>query len=161
MRKQERTRDRPYIPDYGIEESDKGLLGWDFVQNQMKDAENYWLSTTKPNSHPHVIPTWGSWINDNFYFGGGSETQNRKNLAENPHIVVHSESGVRVVIIEGKVSIEKEEDLIKEIKKDYMRKYNLDHPPPFYRVNKTKVFCWDMNDYVGTPTRWKFREIKE
>jgi nitroimidazol reductase NimA-like FMN-containing flavoprotein (pyridoxamine 5'-phosphate oxidase superfamily) len=161
MMKQEKSRDRPYIADYGIEESDNGLLDWDFVQNEMKDAKNYWLSTTKSDSRPHAIPIWGSWINDNFYFGGGSETQNRKNLAENPHIIVHSESGTKVVIIEGKVSIEKNENVIKEIKMDYMRKYNLDHPPPFYRVNKTKVFCWDMNDYAGTPTRWKFNEIKE
>ena len=161
MKKQEKTRDRPYIPDYGIEESDNGLLGGDFVQNEMKDAKNYWLSTTKSDSRLHAIPTWGSWINDDFYFGGGSETQNRKTLAENPHIIVHSESGTKVVIIEGKVSIEKKENLIKEIKKNYMRKYNLDHPPPFYRVNKTKDICWDMIDYAGTPTRWKFIEIKE
>ena len=161
MKKQEKIRDRPYIHDYGIEESEAGLLGWDFVQNEMKDAKNYWLSTIKPDGRPHAIPIWGSWINDGFYFGGGSETQNRKNLAENPYIVVHSESGTKVVIIEGKVSIENNEILIKEIKKDYMRKYNLDHPSPFYRVNKTKVLCWDMSDYAGTPTRWKFIEIKE
>ena len=100
MKKQERIRDRPYIKDYGIEESDTGLLGWDFVKDEMKDARNYWLSTTKSDCRPHAIPVWGSWINDDFYFGGGSETQNRKNLTENPNIVVHSESGIKVVIIE-------------------------------------------------------------
>ena len=160
--KQEKTRDRPCIPpDYNIEESDTGLLDWNFVQDEMKDARNYWLSTTTSDGRPHAIPIWGSWTNDNFYFGGGPDTKNRKNLAKNPHIVVHSESGTKVVIIEGKVSVEKKENRINEIQKDYKRKYNLDHPPPFYRVNKTKVLCWDMNDYANTPTRWKFIEIKE
>jgi len=159
---QEKTRDRPYIPpDYNIEKSDMGLLDWDFVQDELKDARNYWLSTTTSDCRPHAIPIWGSWVNDVFYFGGGPDTKNRKNLAENPHIVVHSESGTKVVIIEGKVSIEKNRDLILEIQKDYERKYNLKHPPPFYRVDKTKVLCWDMNDYAGTPTRWKFIESKE
>jgi hypothetical protein len=161
MKRQEMIRDRPYIPDYGIEESDSGLLSGDFVQDEMKDARNYWLSTKNSDCFPHAIPVWGSWINDVFYFGGGPRTKNQRNLADNPNIVVHSESGTKVVIIEGKVSIEKNENLIKEIKKDYLRKYNLDHPPPFYRVDKSKVFCWDMNNYAGTPTRWKFIEIKE
>ncbi|OLS16475.1 MAG: hypothetical protein HeimC3_54180 [Candidatus Heimdallarchaeota archaeon LC_3] len=161
MKKQEKTRDRPYIPNYGIEKSDNGLLSWDFVQNEMKNAKNYWLSTTRSDGRPHAIPIWGSWINDNFYFGGGLETQNRKNLAKNPHIVIHSESGTKTVIIEGTVAIEENKDLIKVIQKDYMRKYNIDHPPPFYRVKKTKAFCWDMNDYAGTPTRWKFKDSTE
>ena len=44
MMRQEKTRDRPYIPpDYNIEESDTGLLDWNFVQDEMKDAKNYWL----------------------------------------------------------------------------------------------------------------------
>lgn len=156
MKEQKKRRDRPYILDYGIEESENGLLDWEFVQNEMKDAKNYWLSTTRSNNRPHAIPIWGSWINDTFYFGGGSETLNWRNLAENPYIVVHSESGTKVVIIEGEVSIEKDNNIIKEIKKDYMRKYHLDHPPPFCRVKKTKVFCWDMIDFAGTPTRWTF-----
>jgi len=156
IKKKERIRDRPYILNYGIEESDSGLLEWDFIQNEMKDAKNYWICTTKLDYRPHVIPVWGSWIDDNFYFGGGSGTKNRKNLAENPYIVVHSESGTKVVIIEGKVSIEENEKRIQEIKKDYIRKYKLDHPPPFYRVNLTKVLGWDMNDYARTPTRWIF-----
>ena len=156
IKKQDKFRDRPYIPGYGIEESDSGLLGWDFIQNEMKDAKNYWLCTAGSDSLPHAIPVWGSWIDDNFYFGGGPGTKNQRNLTENPHIVVHSESGTKVVIIEGKVSIEKNYKRIQEIKKDYLRKYNLDHPPPFYRVKKTKVLCWDMNDYMKTPTRWKF-----
>ena len=156
FKKQDKIRDRPYIPNYGIEESDSGLLGWDFVHDEMKDAKNYWLCTTRSDHRPHAIPVWGSWINDSFYFGGGFETKNQKNLAENPHIVVHSESGTNVVIIEGKVSIEEDDKIIQEIKRDYLRKYNLDHPPPFYRVDKTKVMCWNMNDYARTPTRWKF-----
>jgi len=161
IKKKEKIRDRPYILDYGIEESDSGLLEWDYVQNEMKDAKNYWLCTTKSDYRPHAIPVWGSWIDDNFYFGGGSDTKKRKNLAKNPNILVHSESGNKVVIIEGKVSIEENEKRIQEIKKDYIRKYNLDHPPPFYRVDMTKVLGWDMNDYARTPTRWKFIETEK
>jgi hypothetical protein len=81
----DKLRDRPHIPDYGIEESDKGLLSWEFVRTELKNAKNYWLSTTKPNGDPHAIPIWASWINVQFFFGGGPDTQNRKNLEKNPH----------------------------------------------------------------------------
>lgn len=161
MKLQEKKRDRPYIPGYGIEKSDKGLLDWDFVQENMKNARNYWISTSSLDCQPHAIPVWGSWIDNDFFFGSGSDTKNQKNLAHNPCIIVHSESGMKVVIIEGKVSIEKDEEKIIRIKKDYLRKYKIDHPPPFFRVNKIKVICWDMNDYQGTPTRWKFKYLIE
>ncbi|MHA2338698.1 MAG: pyridoxamine 5'-phosphate oxidase family protein [Candidatus Hodarchaeales archaeon] len=152
----DKLRDRPHIPDYGIEESDKGLLSWEFVRTELKNAKNYWLSTTKPNGDPHAIPIWGSWINDQFFFGGGPDTQNRKNLEKNPHIVIHSESGTKVVILEGVVGmLNDDKKLVEEIQKDYKRKYNFDHPEPFYHVKINKVLAWDMNDYAGTPTRWR------
>jgi general stress protein 26 len=158
MNGNEKERDRPYIPDYGIEESDKGLLEWDFVQTEMRDAKNYWLSTTRPNGNPHAIPIWGSWVNDQFFFGGGPDTQNRKNLEKNPRIVVHSESGTKTVILEGVVDILKDDEkLIGEIQKDYKRKYDFDHPAPFYWIKIDKAIAWDMKDYAGTPTRWKFK----
>lgn len=152
----DKFRDRPYIPGYGIEESNKGLLGWDFVQTEMRKAKNYWLSTTRANGKPHAIPIWGSWTNNTFYFGGGPDTQNRKNLAKNPNIVVHSESGTKTVIIEGLVDMENDIEIIELIKEDYKNKYNFDHPPPFYRVKPKKAFAWNMDDYTGTPTRWRF-----
>ena len=69
MNKNDKYRDRPFIPDYGIEESEKGLLSWDFVDNLLKEAKNYWLSTTRPDGRPHVIPIWGVWYKDKFYCG--------------------------------------------------------------------------------------------
>lgn len=46
-------KDRPYIPDYGINKNEEGLLDWEFVEKNMKDGINYWLSTTNPNGNPH------------------------------------------------------------------------------------------------------------
>ena len=149
-------RSRPYIPDYGIEESDKGLLDWNFVEKHMTESKNYWLSTSTPKGNPHAIPIWGAWFKKCFYFGGGPDTKNRKNLSSNPNIVVHTESGVLVVIIEGIVTLETNDTINNEIITIYKEKYKLDHPAPFWRVDPIKVFAWNMEDYAGTPTKFTF-----
>jgi nitroimidazol reductase NimA-like FMN-containing flavoprotein (pyridoxamine 5'-phosphate oxidase superfamily) len=48
-----------------------------------------------------VVPKWGVWINGKIYFDGSPETRHAKNIAENPNICLHLESGDDVVIVEG------------------------------------------------------------
>ena len=156
--KPEKQRTRPYIPDYGIETSEKGMMDWDFVEQQMTESKAYWLSTTTPQGNPHAIPIWGAWYNSSFYFGGGPDTKNRKNLSKNPHIVVHTESGVKVVIIEGLVSLETDDSINNKIVEIYKEKYKLDHPAPFWKVESVKVFAWNSEDYAGTPTKWQIKK---
>jgi hypothetical protein len=43
---------------------------------------------------------WGVWLDETLYFGGG-RTRWARNLAANPAVVVHLESGDDVVIVEG------------------------------------------------------------
>ena len=52
---------RPKMKDYGIHEGDEGMLTWDFVDEQMANSRNYWISTTRPDGRPHVAPVWGIW----------------------------------------------------------------------------------------------------
>jgi hypothetical protein len=47
------------------------------------------------------MPAWAVWLDDALYFDGSPETRRGRNLAENPAIVVHLESGDEVVILEG------------------------------------------------------------
>jgi nitroimidazol reductase NimA-like FMN-containing flavoprotein (pyridoxamine 5'-phosphate oxidase superfamily) len=152
--KKQKQRLRPFIPDYGIETSEKGILEWDFVEKELLDSKQYWLSTVTPEGKPHAIPIWGVWFNTIFYFGGGPKTKNRKNLEKNPNIVVHTESGARAVIIEGIVELETDEKINNEIIKIYKEKYKLDHPAPFWKVEPIKVLAWTIDDYAGTPTKW-------
>lgn len=147
-------KSRPYIPNYGIEESDTGMLDWNFVEKEMTESKSYWLSTTTPKGNPHAIPIWGAWFNKKVFFGGGPNTKNRKNLAKNPRIVVHTESGTRVVIVEGTVTLESDESVNNSIIQIYKEKYKLDHPAPFYRVDPIKIFAWNMEEYAKTPTKW-------
>jgi hypothetical protein len=92
---------RPDIPGYGIRPDGEGILPWSFVDERMANARNYWVATTRPDGRPHAMPLSGVWIDGSFCFGTGPGSRKARNLAENPHLVVHSESGDEVVILEG------------------------------------------------------------
>lgn len=97
------TRSRPYIRGYGIPEHEDGMLSWEEVSNRIAQARNYWIGTTGADGQPHTVPLWGIWIDDTLYFDGAPHTRWGRNLAANPKVVVHLESGDEVVILEGTV----------------------------------------------------------
>jgi hypothetical protein len=71
------------------------------MQQRLVEARNYWLCTVRPNGHPHVVPKWGVWVEGRLYFDGSPDTRHARNIAENPAVVLHLESGDDVVILEG------------------------------------------------------------
>lgn len=145
---------RLQIRDYGIEPSNQGMLGWDNVREWMLKPRNYWIATTRPNGNPHSVPIWGIWLEDVFYFGGG-RTQKVVNMEHNPNVVVHTESGFDMVIIEG-VVFEIPEEFQEIIDDEYESKYNLRHGPTVWWVDMRKVMAWDGNNFKDTPTKWLF-----
>jgi hypothetical protein len=98
----EPVRSRPLLPkDYGVPETDEGMMAWSWAVEQLEAARNYWFSTTRPDGRPHAMPAWAAWTDGALYFDGSPETRRGRNLAVNPAITVHLESGDHVVILEG------------------------------------------------------------
>jgi nitroimidazol reductase NimA-like FMN-containing flavoprotein (pyridoxamine 5'-phosphate oxidase superfamily) len=149
---------------YGISSSANGLLTWDWVDSRMAASRNYWISTTRPDSRPHVVPVWGVWLDGVLYFGGDRQARRSRNLAVNPQASVHLESGDEVVIIEGRVEeVEHDLELLTRIAEAMAVKYPPFKPDPepapgtaMYRVRAQTVFAWTEQDYPNTATRWKF-----
>lgn len=95
---------RPDIPvSYGVPASTEGMLSWSYVTQRLEKARNYWIATTRPDGRPHVVPVWGIWNDDAFYFGGEPTTRWVRNILTNPFVALHLEDGEQVVIVEGKV----------------------------------------------------------
>jgi len=95
---------RPNIPSsYGVPTSTEGMLSWSYVSQRLENARNYWIATTRPDGCPHVVPVWGLWIDDAFYFGGAPDTRWVRNIATNPSVALHLEDAEQVVVVEGKV----------------------------------------------------------
>ena len=99
----EPQRSRPDGPGYNIPDDEEGMRAWVAVSEQIAQARTYWVGTVDPQGQPHAVPIWGIWIETTLYFDGGSRVRWVRNLATNPKVVVHLESGDNVVILEGSV----------------------------------------------------------
>ena len=146
------------MKEYGIKpEEEGGLLPWTFVSEAMDAARNYWLATTRPDGGPHVAPVWGLWHADCFFFSTGSSSVKAGNLAADPRAVLHLESGDEVVILNGRVAAEEDQDLLKELDQRYQTKYAVSLlGGTVYRLELTQALAWREAEFPTTATRWDF-----
>lgn len=147
---------RPYVPGYGIPTSIEGVLPWSHIIERMSQARNYWVGTTGSGGQPHTVPVWGVWLEDTLYFGGGPGTRWSRNLAANPQVAVHLESGDDVVILEGVVEriTDPAHPLVKSIDDAYEAKYDMRHGTPLWVLRPRLVFAW--SKFPDNATRWQF-----
>jgi len=153
---------RPRMPaGYGLKEpkGGKGYLPWSHLEERMRQARNYWIATTRPDGRPHVMPVWGMWVEGRFYFGTDSQSRKGRNLAENPAIAVHLESGDDVIILEGIVEQLLPEGALREkMNEESLAKYKMPlFLPPgakMYMLKPRVAFAWSESDMHNTATRW-------
>jgi hypothetical protein len=81
------------MPGYGIPETRRGLLPWRWAAERLQVSRTYWIVTSRPDSKPHVMPVWGIWYRDAFFFSTGMQSRKARNLAFNPFCSVAAEVG--------------------------------------------------------------------
>src|SRR5690349_8342408 len=96
---------RPHMPGYGLPNSKKGLLPWKWAEDRLKKSRQYWIATTRPDGHPHVMIVWGLWLGSDFWFSTGGNSRKAQNLAGNPRCVISSDNSEQAVIVEGEAEI--------------------------------------------------------
>ena len=149
---------RPEIPEsYGVPRGKEGMLPWSHVSERMSVARNYWLATVRPDGRPHSVPVWGVWVEDRLHFGGGRSTRKARNLAANPKVVAHSESGEDVVILEGVAEEVSDPALLERIDDAYETKYGIRHGTPVWVLKPRVIHAWSR--YPEDATRWVFRRM--
>jgi len=160
--KNEPAASRPFIPGYGIPKAKKGMLPWSHVCERLESAKNYWIGTTDPEGCPHATPVWGIWLDDKLYFGGSPKTRRGRNLAGNPAVVVHLESGTDVVILRGKALQVQTPDraLTARLAAVSASKYGYTPSPEeydgggLYEMRPEVVLAW--KEFPKDATRWRF-----
>lgn len=124
-------RDRPEMPDgYGVETADE-FVSWETIEANLRDSLHYWLSTTRRDGGPHVVPRWGVWLDGRFWYDGSPETLHVRNLQRDPRCVLHLESGERAIIVEGH-SLRAEPirgELGEQLSAEFTRKYGPEYTP--------------------------------
>ena len=158
--------ERPHLAEgYGVDCTKvAGMLPWSKVCDLMTTSRNYWIGTTRPDGRPHAMPVWGVWLDEVFYFGTNRNSRKGRNLAANPELVVHLESGDEVVIFEGQAEEVTTKAILSKITQAYATKYegfdpNPEGGPPeaiYYRLRPKVAYAWLENDFVASATRWHF-----
>jgi len=91
---------RPKLPK-GYADNPASFVDWEWVAEQLTESKNYWLCSVRPNGRPHVVPRWGVFIDNKFFYDGSPETRHARNIMENSQVSLHLESGDQAVMLEG------------------------------------------------------------
>jgi nitroimidazol reductase NimA-like FMN-containing flavoprotein (pyridoxamine 5'-phosphate oxidase superfamily) len=153
---------RPQFPP-GYLENPKGLLPWSHVERRLTEALHYWLCTVRPNGRPHAVPKWAVYVQGKIYFDGSPETRHARNIAHNPNVVLHLESGEDVIIVEGvaKETGKPAAELAEQIARGYAQKYTSWGYTPassqwdeggLFEIKPHTVIAW--TQFTEDPTRF-------
>jgi hypothetical protein len=159
---------RPDIQNgYGVPRSPEGALDWSWAEERLARAATYWMATVRPDGRPHVMPTWGAWVDGRFWTEGGTETRRARNIAVNPAVVVTVSEGDDVVIVEGVAEFAAPPDpgvvdrLLAGFAK-YRATHDYEADPQnwveggLWAIRPTVVFAW--SSFPTDATRWRFEE---
>jgi len=116
---------------------------------------------TWPDGCPHVAPIWGVWLEQVLYFDGIPTARWARNLAANPSVALHLESGTEVVILDGigeDIATVNDRDLAARIVEAWDSKYGRLHPDPvangLFRFRPRTARAW--SQFPDDATRWTF-----
>jgi pyridoxine/pyridoxamine 5'-phosphate oxidase len=103
---------------------------------------------------------WGVWIDGAFYFGTARSSRKARNLAQNPAVSVHLNSGDEVVILEGTVVevSHNERAALKKLDAASGAKYKMPltaipGETVLYRVQLRVVLAWTEKAFPKNATR--------
>jgi nitroimidazol reductase NimA-like FMN-containing flavoprotein (pyridoxamine 5'-phosphate oxidase superfamily) len=153
--------DRPFAPGYGIvgEGDGLGLLPWTWVARKMNRCRTFWLATIHASeARPHVMPLWGVWVDDAFYFSTGRKSRKGQNLAANPACTIANDDGEEAVIVEGAAKRLEDPAALERVAVAYKKKYKMDPRDmgePIFAVRPRKVFGFIEKSFPKSATRWK------
>jgi PPOX class probable F420-dependent enzyme len=140
-------------------------MDWPEVAARLAASRNYWLGTTSPSGAPHAAPVWGVVTGHTLYLYSERSTRKARNIAADPRVVVHLESGDDVVIVRGTAedlgSPTDVPEVVAALAAKYTapgdRQYLPGADPAFdvvYAVRPRSAMAWRLADYDGSQRRW-------
>ena len=153
----EPTASRPCMEGYGVPQSSKGMLPWEWARDRLARSHKYLLTTTRPDGAPHAMPVWGVWLNGAWYCSAGEKSRKARNLAKNPSCVVSNENAAEAVILEGGGRRLTDSEIPLQLAADYRAKYGWELQGAVFEVRPRVVFAMPEEQFPAGVTRWHFR----
>ena len=163
---------RPTFPP-GYVDKPVSYLTWDWVAAQLTESKHYWLCSVRPPSadapggRPHVVPRWGAFLDNKFYYDGSPETRHARNIAINPHVTLNLENGEQAIILEGtsRAAGKPDPEFAQRLAKAIGDKYSaLGYSPEPNQWDEGGLFvftprqCIAWSKFTDNPTKFIFEE---
>ena len=140
-------------------------MDWSEVAAVLAPWRNYWLCTVGVDLGPHAAPVWGAVVGEVLYFYTEDGTVKARNLAADPRVVVHSESGDAVLIVRGTARPVGRPAAHPALVEAFAAKYTAPGDPQylpaagdqvnvFYAVSPTGATAWDLDAFDESQRRW-------
>jgi pyridoxine/pyridoxamine 5'-phosphate oxidase len=129
-------------------------LSWEWVDERLGSAWNYWLATTSA-AGPYTRPVWCLWCEDGLLFTSSPSSRKARDFLADPRVSVHPELVREVVVVEGVVEpADPDEGLIGA----YERKYGWRPPAAqgWFLVRPRRVYAADEATYPASATTFDF-----
>jgi len=142
-----------------------GTMSWTEVAGRLSAARTYWLGSTTASGAPHAAPVWGAVTGETLYLYSERSTVKARNLAADPRVVIHLESGEDVLIVHGTAEDVGAPAMVPSVVAALAAKYTRpqdqqylpDHDPDFdvvYALRPQAAMAWRLDDYEGSQRRW-------
>ncbi|WP_370121169.1 pyridoxamine 5'-phosphate oxidase family protein [Streptacidiphilus sp. MAP12-33] len=146
--------------------SERITITWAELRARLAGARSYWVCTASAAGVPHAMPVWGVWVGGRFWFSTGAGTAKARNLAVNPRVSVHLESGTELVSVSGVAEQVPAQARPPEVDAAYTAKYVLPRTgepativvgaSPVFAVRPTRALGWYEGAFEESMTRWRF-----
>ena len=143
---------------------------WADACELLEKAEIFWLSTVRPDGHPHVTPMLSIWLDGMLYFSTGPNERKAQNLAQNAQCVITTGTNALNegldLVVEGKAVQIRDEDILQRLAALYGTKYGwhfsvrngtffgVDGEAIVFAVTPTTAFGFGKGTF--SQTRWRF-----
>jgi hypothetical protein len=133
---------------------------WEAAERALAASRNYWITSTD-GRRPHAMPVWGVWIDGALMFSTSRDSRKGRNLAANPRVVAHLESGDDVLILRGRVAETDDTALLARYVDAYEAKYDFRPDPSapgdvVYVLRPGRALAWEERDFVNSAIAWRF-----
>jgi hypothetical protein len=140
-------------------------MTWGEVARRLSAARTYWLGTTMPSGAPQAAPVWGVVTGQTLHLYSERSTVKARNLAADPRIIVHLESGEDVLIVRGVADDLGPPSSVPSVVAALAAKYTgpadqqylPSADPDFdvvYAIRPLSAMAWRLDDYAASQRRW-------
>jgi hypothetical protein len=141
------------MPGYGIQSGKTGLLPWQWAQQRLEQAHNYWVATADAAGVPHLAAVWGVWVDNAFYFSSGAKSRKVRHLRDRPQCSVATEGGAEAIVVRGKGEPAGQP---RKATAAYKKKYGSGFPDALWMVRPQTVIAVVEAEFTERATRWTF-----